>query len=67
MSHEYTVTTPHGDVNLTTHKHHSNFDSIEDFLRAHQTFISNALNGVQVAVNGLGLYLQHGRRGPRIK
>lgn len=67
MSHEYTVTTPHGDVNLTTSKHHSTFASAEDFLKAHQTIISNALNGASVAVNALGLYLQHGRGGNRIK
>jgi hypothetical protein len=67
MQHEYTVTTPLGDVPLTTNKHHSHFDSIEDFLKAHQTVISNFLGGAHLAVNALGLYLQHGRRGARIK
>ena len=67
MQHDYTVTTPHGDVHLKTDKHHSKFDSIEDFLRAHEAFISSALNGARLAVSGLGLYLQHGRRGPRLK
>ena len=67
MPHDYTVTTPHGDVPLTTDKHHSSFDSIEDFLRAHQAIISNAVEGAHLAISSLGLYLQHGRRGPRIK
>ena len=67
MAHEYTVTTPHGDVHLTTQKHHLTFASVEEFLKAHQTTISNALDGAHVAVNVLGLYLQHGRRGNRIK
>jgi len=67
MPHDYTVTTPHGDVPLKTHKHHSEFNSIEDFLRAHETAISQMLGGAQLAVSSLGLYLQHGRRGPRLK
>jgi len=67
MLHEYTVTTPHGDVPLKTNRHHSEFGSVEDFLRAHQATISQALNGARLAVDSLGLYLQHGRRGPRLK
>ena len=67
MAHEYTVTTPHGDVNLTTEHHHSKFRSIDDFLTHHQSAIGNAIGVTSLAVNVLGVYLSHGRRGAKIK
>ena len=67
MAYEYTVTTPHGDVNLTTEHHHGRFQSVEEFLRAHEKSISQAVNVGQLAVSALGLFLMHGRRGARLK
>jgi len=67
MSHKYTVTTPHGDVNLTTEHHHSAFSSIEEFLKAHQSAVAGTLGVASLAVQGLGLYLSHGRGGSRLK
>ena len=64
---QYTVTTPHGDVNLSTSSHHSEFDSIEEFLRHHKQTISTAYNVTNLAISGLGLYLSHGRAGARLK
>jgi hypothetical protein len=64
--HKYTVTTPHGDVNLTTSSHHSDHDTIEDFLTAHKGKVAAALGLGSLALQGLGLYLSHGRSGPKL-
>jgi hypothetical protein len=67
QKHQYTVTTPHGDVDLSTPSHHTGFDSIEDFLRHHQPTIASACNVSSLAISGLGLYLSHGRGGSKLK
>jgi hypothetical protein len=67
MAHQYTIDTPHGDVHLTTEHHHSIFDSMEDFLRHHKSTIDIALGLVSTGVTAYGVYLQHGRRGPKLK
>jgi hypothetical protein len=67
MAHEYTVATPHGDVNLTTEHHHSKFRSIEDFLKHHHDAIADAIGVTSLAVSALGVFLSHGRRGAKIK
>jgi len=67
QKHEYTVTTPHGDVNLSTDSHHSAFPDIEAFLKAHHSSVATALGLASLALNTLGLYLNHGRSGPRLR
>ncbi len=64
---KYTVTTPHGDVNLTTPHDHLDFASIEAFLKEHQATISSAVGVTSVAIGTLGLYLSHGRGGPKLR
>jgi len=64
---QYTVTSPHGDVNLTTPYHHSGFDSIEDFLKHHHETIASALGVATLALTGLSVYLSHGRGGQKLK
>ena len=64
--HKYTVTTPHGDVNLTTQSHHSMYDTIEEFLEAHKRSVATALGLPSIALTGLGVYLSHGRGGKKI-
>ena len=66
-SHKYTVVTPHGDVNLTTTKHHSLYTDLVAFLEAHKTEIATACNVSSLAVSGLTLYLSHGRAGAKLK
>lgn len=63
----YTVTTPHGDVNLTTPYHHSMFKDVEEFLKHHQPTIATAISVSSLVVSGLGLYLSHGRAGAKLK
>jgi hypothetical protein len=67
QKHKYTVTTPHGDVNLSTDSHHSAFADIEAFLKAHQPTVASALGLSTLAVSALGLYLNHGRSGPKLR
>lgn len=67
MPHQYTVTTPQGDVHLTTERHHSTFSSIEAFLKHHHDAIATALQVTTVAIGALGVYLSHGRSGPKLK
>lgn len=64
---KYTVATPHGDVNLSTDDHHSGFRSIEDFLKHHHPAIATAVGVASLAINTLGLYLNHGRGGAKLK
>jgi len=64
---QYTVTTPHGDVHLTTPHHHSVFDSIEEFLKAHHDTIADAVGVATLVVTTLGVYLSHGRGGQKLK
>jgi len=64
---EYTVTTPHGDVNLTTPHHHASFPSVDAFLKHHSSEIGNAIGVATLAAEVLGLYLSHGRGGKRLK
>lgn len=65
--HKYTVTTPHGDVNLTTKHHHTSYTNIESFLETHKAAVATALGVTSLAVSALGLYLTHGRGGPKLK
>jgi hypothetical protein len=65
--HEYTVTTPHGDVNLTTPNHHSAYASLEEFLKAHKSTIESACSVGGVAITAMGLHLSHGRGGKQLK
>jgi len=67
QQHEYTVSTPHGDVNLTTPNHHSAYASIEEFLKAHHSTIAVACSVTSVGISAMGLYLSHGRGGKALK
>jgi len=65
--HKYTMVTNKGDVNLTTGKHHSKFTDLEEFIKAHQAVISNALSVVSTSVTVVAIYLTHGRGGAKLK
>jgi hypothetical protein len=65
--HKYTIVTPHGDVNLTTQEHHTTYETIELWLKAHQATVASALGLASLAVGSLGVYLTHGRGGPKIR
>ena len=67
QQHKYTVTTPHGDVNLSTPNHHSGYDSVEAFLKAHKATVETTVGVSGLAIHGLGLYLSHGRGGAKLK
>ncbi len=66
MSHQYTIATRHGDVNLTTDRHHSTFDTVHEFYKHHHDVIADALNLASIVLTGMQLYLSHGRRGSRL-
>ncbi|MFE2111123.1 hypothetical protein ACFXAF_35395 [Kitasatospora sp. NPDC059463] len=67
MAYQYTVVTPHGDVHLDTDRHHSTFDTIEDFLEHHKQTVAAAVSIGTLAAHGLGLYLEHFRGGARLR
>lgn len=67
MSYQYSVGTPHGDVDITTPHHHSAFASLEDFLNHHHNLIAEALSVATLSVSSMSLYLSHGRKGARLR
>jgi len=65
--HQYTVTTPQGDVSFQTNKHHSVFSSIEEFLRAHHETIATILGVSRIALQGVSLYIHINGRKERVR
>lgn len=64
--HPYTVSTSHGDVHLTTPNHHTQYDSVREWIKDHKEEVATAIGVSSLAVSVLGVWLSHGRAGSKI-
>lgn len=65
--HHYTIVTSHGDVHLTTHSHHDDHQSLEDWIKAHKETIDTALKVAGFLVQVISVFVGHNRSGKKLK
>jgi hypothetical protein len=64
--HKYTVSTSEGDVNVTTPKHHTTYETLQEWIDDHKDEIAVACGVSSVGLTIFNIWLTHGRGGPKL-